>query len=72
MPGYVSAECRDGFLFVSEHKDASMREGFRGAGNLHLQNFTLFYMNLRQNLEDRSAAFLKDYKPGIQTLGDMR
>ena len=72
VPGYVSAECRDGFLFVSEPKDAAMRAGFRGAGNLHLQNFTLFYMNLRQNLEDRAAAFMKTYTPGIETKGDMR
>lgn len=71
-PGYVSAECRDGFLMVSAPKDAVMREGFRGAGNLHLENFTLFYMNLRQNLIDRSEAFLATWKPGVPTLGDMR
>lgn len=63
IPKYTSAECIDGFLYVPEPKDAAFKTGWRGEGNLHLSDITLFYGNLRQNLIDRSEAFLKTFVP---------
>ena len=58
LPGYTGAECKDGFLFVEEPQDDAFRGLMLGDGNLHAYDFGLFYMNIRQNAQDRVAAYL--------------
>jgi hypothetical protein len=48
---------------VPAPKDAAFQVGWRGEGNLHLSDITLFWGNFRQNLIDRSEAFLKTFLP---------
>lgn len=65
LPNYTSAECVDGFLMVPEPKHDAFKVGWRGDSNLHLSDITLFYGSLRQNLIDRSEAFLKTFNPDL-------
>ena len=59
IPEYTGAECREGFLFVDEPQDYAFRSLMLGDGNLHAYDIGLFYMNIRQNAQDRVAAFLE-------------
>jgi hypothetical protein len=59
MPGLTGAKCVDGLLIVSPPKDA---RGFglgARSGDYHIYDYNLFYMNIRVNLAERVAAFLK-------------
>lgn len=58
LPKYSGAECRDGFLMVPKPKDDVFASGWRGNGNLHLHDITLFWANIRQNAMDRVEAYL--------------
>ena len=57
IPGLTWAECRDGFLFVEEPTEPVLRTSILGEGNLHAYDFALFYMNIRQNAQDRVDAY---------------
>lgn len=57
MAGLTWAECRDGFLFVEEPTEPVFRTSMLGDGNLHAYDFALFYMNIRQNAQDRVEAY---------------
>ncbi len=59
-PAYTGATCRDGFLMVPKPKDSVFTHGWRGTGNLHLSDITLFWANIRQNTIERVEAFVKD------------
>ncbi|MEM6318409.1 MAG: DUF3089 domain-containing protein [Bacteroidota bacterium] len=53
-----SAQIRpDGFLYVSSPRSWAFKRMIMPGGNLHLSDFSLFYMNLRKNIEDRWKAF---------------
>ncbi len=55
----VSAEIRkDGFLYISKPKTAAFRTILLPRKNYHLQDYALFYMNIRENVEERLRAFL--------------
>ena len=58
LPAFTGAECRNRFLFVEEPEEAVFRSLMLGDGNLHAYDIALFYMNIRQNAQDRVAAFL--------------
>ena len=55
-----SAEIRkDGFLYVSNPKNWAFKKMIMPGGSLHLSDFSLFYMNLRTNIEQRWNAYQK-------------
>ena len=58
VPNYTGAECRNGLLYVPKPKDAVFDTGWRGSGNLHLHDVTLFWANIRENAAQRVEAFL--------------
>ena len=58
----VSARCReDGFLYISRPKARALKLAVMARGDYHNYDYTLFYMNIRQNVEDRLAAFLAEH-----------
>ena len=59
-PQQCSAQLRkDGFLYVSSPKNRAFRLMEMPGRSLHLYDYSLFYMNLRQNVLDRWAAYQK-------------
>jgi len=62
-PGLTGAACTDGVLVVAPPDDnPGLTYGvFRGS--YHIYDYNLFYMNIRQNLADRVAAFLAATPP---------
>ncbi len=53
-----SAQVRkDGFLYVSNPKNWAFKKMVMPGGNLHMSDFSLFYMNLRANIEQRWKAY---------------
>lgn len=53
-----SAQIRkDGFLYVSNPKNWAFKKMVMPGGNLHMSDFSLFYMNLRKNVEERWNAY---------------
>ena len=51
----VSAQCKDGALFISQPLYKYRRDFF---GSYHTMDYTLFYMDIRRNAEQRVQAFL--------------
>lgn len=47
----------DGFLYVSNPKNWAFKNMVMAGGNLHMSDFSLFYMNLRENIETRWMAY---------------
>jgi hypothetical protein len=63
--GEVSATVgNDNFLRVSEPKDAPFKAMAMPGGNMHVYDFGLFYMNIRENIQERWAAYKKKYELG--------
>ena len=53
-----AAEIRkDGFLYVSNPKNWAFKNMVMPGGSLHMSDFSLFYMNLRTNIEERWKAY---------------
>jgi len=53
-----SAQIRkDGFLYVSNPKNWAFKNMVMPGGNLHMSDYSLFYMNLRTNIEQRWNAY---------------
>ena len=57
VPGYVGAECRDGYLFVDLPEGTPVQGFGRDGGNLDAYAITLFWANIRSNLETRAEAY---------------
>lgn len=57
-PGVADAKCDAGRLLLTEVKSENFSRMPFGEGNYHLYEFNLYYMNIRQNAEDRVSAFL--------------
>ena len=59
-PAMVEAEKRkDGFLYISKPKSRKFRLMVLPGDNYHNYDYSLFYMDLRQNVLERLAAFLE-------------
>ncbi len=57
----VSARCgEDGFLYISKPKNRVFRLNLLPKGNYHVHDYSLFYMNLRENVKERLDVFLKN------------
>ncbi len=55
-----SAQVRsDGFLYVSNPKNWAFKNMIMPGGNLHMSDYSLFYMNLRENIQQRWFAYQK-------------
>jgi hypothetical protein len=61
VPGLVSAECRNGVLFIDAGGKPDILKPLP-SGALHLQDVELFYGNLRKNAALRSRAWLAHAK----------
>jgi hypothetical protein len=60
LPRAVSARCgEDGYLYISKPEDPRLRQAVIPPANYHNYDYSLFYMNLRKNVEERVAAFLE-------------
>lgn len=51
----------DGFLLISKPVNKLFRKLLLPGGNYHNYDYALFYMNIRQNVEERVAIYLKQY-----------
>ena len=62
----ISAQCKDGVLFVSEPSANTSAAGykykFNPGGALHAYDINLFYINLRVNIRERARAFLQSFR----------
>jgi hypothetical protein len=59
LPAEVSAELRsDGYLYTSWPKQPQFTRAVMPGGNLHNYDYDLFYMNIRENAEERLDAYL--------------
>lgn len=57
----VAARCdEDGFLYISKPENRLFRMSLLPLGNYHNYDIALFYMNMRQNIQERLAAFLEE------------
>lgn len=60
-PNLVSARCGDdGYLYISEPPDPSLRAMVMPGGNYHNYDLALFYMDVRHNVAERLDAYLAD------------
>lgn len=50
---------KDGFLYSSKPKNPLLRRMLLPGGNLHNYDYSLFYMNIRENIMERFKAFQK-------------
>ncbi len=56
-----SAQIRsDGILYVSNPKNWAFKNMIMPGGSLHMSDYSLFYMNLRENIQQRWTAFQKN------------
>lgn len=53
----ADAECRDGLLAVPELRSSSFPSRMQG-GSMHIYDYSLFYLNLRENAQARVLAFM--------------
>ena len=58
-PGAADGQCRDGRLYVSEIRSDRYTTMPLGRDNFHIYDYSLFYVNLRQNAQARVDAFLR-------------
>jgi len=58
-PGFSSATCRDGILYVDLPDDSPVRGFGPGNGNLDQYAIALFWASIRENAAARAAAFLE-------------
>jgi hypothetical protein len=59
IPGTIGAQCRDGVLWASVPEDSYYYESRRPPNNYHNLDYSLFYMNLRDNVRVRTEAFIR-------------
>lgn len=50
---------KDGYLYISKPKHRQFRMMLLPGGNYHNYDYSLFYMNLRENVKERLVAFLE-------------
>ena len=56
----MDAQCRNGgWLFIDAPEPKVYREILLGADMYHLYDYSLFYVNIRQNAQTRVKAFLQ-------------
>tara|TARA_R110002110_G_scaffold134348_1_gene317647 strand:+ start:4342 stop:5406 length:1065 start_codon:yes stop_codon:yes gene_type:complete len=58
--GVVGAQCRDGALIVSNVESRNFDYMPFGRGNYHRYDYSLYYMNIRENAAARVRAFLDE------------
>ena len=57
-PGVTDAKCSNGQLIISEVKSDKYTLMAFGPGNYHVYDYSLFHMNLRENIDQRVAAYM--------------
>ncbi|MCP5432994.1 MAG: DUF3089 domain-containing protein [Alphaproteobacteria bacterium] len=57
VPGRIGAQCRDGTLWADVPEDSRWYALRQKPNNYHNQDYSLFYMNLRENAAVRVAAY---------------
>ena len=64
-PGAADAQCVNGRLRISELRSEQFKNVrlLLGQDNYHVLDYALFYMNLRQNAQARSIAWLTRHAP---------
>ena len=58
VPEIVSAQCKDGVLWISSPEGDGYSYMPMGSDNYHIYDYNLFYMNIRRNVEKRVEAYL--------------
>jgi hypothetical protein len=56
-PGAADAQCSNGNLLVPELRSTAFPSRMPG-GSMHVYDYSLFYLNVRNNVIDRTRAFL--------------
>ena len=59
-PRLTDAKCENGILLISEPKEKNFPS--LPNGNYHILDYSLFYMNIRKNLQERIEAYTKGSK----------
>ncbi|MGI9274003.1 MAG: DUF3089 domain-containing protein [Endozoicomonas sp.] len=54
----ANAQCKDGLLLISQLESDQYPDGLLGKGNYHIYDYSLFHMNIRENVLARVEAFL--------------
>jgi len=55
--GLVSVQCIDGMLHISDPEKPAYNWYLFGDGNYHMHDYDLFYMNIKNNVQSRIAAY---------------
>lgn len=58
-PGLVDAQCRNGWLEISTPEPKVYKEILLGPDMYHVYDYSLFYLNVRQNAQTRVKAYLE-------------
>ena len=58
MPSLLRAQCKAGILFVTDLGDTVFGGATLGGGNYHLLDYPVFHMDIRENAQQRVAAYL--------------
>jgi hypothetical protein len=58
IPGTIGAQCRGGVLWASVPEDSYYYESRQPPNNYHNLDYSLFYLNLRDNVRVRTEAYL--------------
>ena len=60
LPQHTWAQCRNGWLYVQDQEGSELDEGdtVDASGNYHMLDYSLFYMNIRNNAKLRANRYL--------------
>ena len=58
-PGTADAHCRNGQLWISEIRSSHYSLMPFGRDNYHIYDYALFYLNIRENVQNRVEAFMR-------------
>lgn len=62
IPNYVSAQNEDGHLKVSKLPNYRQINKYPILGSYHIFDYNMFYLNIKQNVKDRTDNYFKTYR----------
>lgn len=62
IPNYVSAQNKDGHLKVSKIPNYMEVNKYPTLGSYHIYDYNMFYLNIKQNVKDRTDNYIKNNK----------
>ena len=67
QPQMLQAQCKNGVLYISDQSDTvfGQQGGSFGGGNYHGLDYSVFYMDIRENAKLRVQTYLARYQNNI-------